>query len=238
MGWWWGVGLGFLRGGPLGALFGGAAQHLLSKAFAKRLDKMLPGLENREIFVASLVAIIFRVVNGAGSAEIRVVKQFFTKNLNYSSDDLSFVDEISKKVRSVRPDLAPIVADYKKASNNLYLSLPLALSYQTAIMGNRLDDDAQKLIFELSQLLGVSYETHDKIRKKYSLSVLKTPYSILEVPSTVSDEDLKIAYRKMVARFHPDRAQHDTGLSPELGHAKFLEIQKAYETLEKLRGLK
>ncbi len=238
MGWWWGVGLGFLRGGPLGALFGGAAQHLLTKAFTKRLDKMLPGLENREIFVASLVAIIFRVVNESGSAEIRVVKKFFKKNLNYSSDDLSFVDEISKKVRSARPDLMPIVTDYKKASNNLYLSLPLALSYQAAILGKGVDAEVQKLINELSQMLGVSYETHEKVRRKYSLPVLKTPYTILEVPSTASDEELKMAYRKMVARFHPDRVQHDSKLSPEMGHLKFLEVQEAYETLEKLRGLK
>jgi len=238
MGWWWGVGLGFLRGGPLGALFGGAAQHFLSKAFARRLDKMLPGLANREIFVACLVSIIFRVINRAGPAEVKAVKKFFTKNLNYSSEDLSFVDEISKKVFSVKPDLAPIVKDYKKASNNLYLSLPLALSYQASILGKGLDDEVQNLINDLAEMLGVSYETHGKIRKKYSLSELKTPYTILEIAATASDEEVKAAYRKMAARYHPDRAESSAELSHEAAHLRFLEIREAYEILEKQRGLK
>ena len=37
MSWWMGAGLGFLRGGPLGAVIGGTIEHFLGKKLKKKL---------------------------------------------------------------------------------------------------------------------------------------------------------------------------------------------------------
>ena len=46
MSWWMGAGLGFLRGGPFGAVVGGVAEHFLGKKLQKKLHKKLPGINN------------------------------------------------------------------------------------------------------------------------------------------------------------------------------------------------
>ena len=113
----------------------------------------------------------------------------------------------------------------------------LALSYQVALSGETLEKVTQDRISEVAKLLGVSYEEHDRIRKKYSLEMLATPYTILGLKNSASKEEIKQAYRQMVAKYHPDRVAHRGDDLAEDAHLKFLEIQSAYQELEHLRGI-
>ena len=66
MSWWVGAGLGFLRGGPFGALVGGVAEHFLGKKLQNKLRNTLPGIYNKGDFITCLVIILTRVgiING------------------------------------------------------------------------------------------------------------------------------------------------------------------------------
>ena len=55
---------------------------------------------------------------------------------------------------------------------------------------------------------------------------MRDPYTVLGVPKTVSEKDLKAAYRKLAKAHHPDQNQDD----PK-AHAKFAEISSAYDFL-------
>jgi len=61
------------------------------------------------------------------------------------------------------------------------------------------------------------------------------PYALLEVPRTASAEEIKTAYKRAVARYHPDKVTHLGKEFQELAHKKLLAIQQAYETLQKPR---
>ena len=65
------------------------------------------------------------------------------------------------------------------------------------------------------------------------------PYRVLgiEQKPNLTDGEIKKAYRKMVKKYHPDKL---TGLGDEHLHGakeKFQNIQAAYETIKKERGL-
>jgi hypothetical protein len=57
-------------------------------------------------------------------------------------------------------------------------------------------------------------------------------YTLLEVSPHASPEEIKAAYRRAVARYHPDKVAHLGPEFQELAHKKLLAIQQAYETLQ------
>ncbi len=60
---------------------------------------------------------------------------------------------------------------------------------------------------------------------------MRDPYEVLGVSPTASETELRVAYRKLVQRHHPD---HNDG-SPESAR-KFEEVQEAYARVRELRA--
>lgn len=59
------------------------------------------------------------------------------------------------------------------------------------------------------------------------------PYEVLGVSPEASLEEIRAAYRRLVAQYHPDKVQH---LGPEfqkLAHEKFVAVQQAYQRLKR-----
>jgi curved DNA-binding protein CbpA len=54
----------------------------------------------------------------------------------------------------------------------------------------------------------------------------KNYYEILEVEKDASEEEIKLAYRRLAKKYHPDLNKTD----PE-AKEKFIELQEAYDTL-------
>ena len=83
MSWWMGAGLGFLRGGPFGAVVGGVAEHFLGKKLQRQLHKSLPGIQKKGDFITCLVIVLTRVgtLHGPLSQnQMGVIHKFFLKN--------------------------------------------------------------------------------------------------------------------------------------------------------------
>ena len=239
MSWWLGAGVGFLRGGPVGALVGGSFEHFLTKKAKNTLKQGLPGICDQGLFVGCLVVALTRVAmvkNSVTQHDIAVIYNFFIKNLHYGREDLKYVDHFIAETRRVNPDLKPIVEQYRTASGNHYNLLLLALAYQILLFEDSLSEEAQQCINQLACFLGVSYEAHDRLRHKYSLEALKTPYTILGLKNSATVEEIKKAYRQLAGEYHPDRVAHKGEGFAEKAHLKFLEILSAYEELGKIHG--
>ena len=58
---------------------------------------------------------------------------------------------------------------------------------------------------------------------------MNDPYSILGVPRTASDEELKKAYRTLSRKYHPDANINNP--NKEQAEAKFKEVQQAYDQI-------
>jgi hypothetical protein len=61
----------------------------------------------------------------------------------------------------------------------------------------------------------------------------KDPFKILGVEPGASPDDIKAAYRKAVAKYHPDKVTHLGKEFQEMAHRKPVVIQRAYEVLMK-----
>ena len=62
---------------------------------------------------------------------------------------------------------------------------------------------------------------------------MSDPYSILGVPSSASDDDVKKAYHELARKYHPDN-YHDNPLS-DLAQEKMKEINEAYHSIMRMR---
>lgn len=240
MSWLLGAGMGFLRGGPLGAIVGGTVQHFFSKKVLKKINHGFPGVTDQGVFVTCLVVVLTKIATADGSldaSQVHVLHKFFKKNLHYDSEELKFIDKAIAETQRLNPGLGPFVEQYKKASQDHYNFLLLALAYQIALTGGSITPETQELINQLAEKLGVSYQGHDRIRKKYSLGNTRNPYTILGLDYSAGPEDIKKAYRQKVGQYHPDRVAHMGDDEMEDAHIRFLEIQQAFEALEKTRKI-
>ena len=61
-------------------------------------------------------------------------------------------------------------------------------------------------------------------------------YKILEIERTVTDAEVKKAYRTMAKKYHPDKLQHMDEAYQKGAEEKFRMVQEAYEQLQKERG--
>ncbi|MGP0630471.1 DnaJ domain-containing protein [Nitrospina sp. 32_T5] len=238
MSWLFGAGLGFLRGGPLGAVVGGVAQHFLSRKFQKLVRKSLPGVKNEPVFVGCIIVVMTKIAMIKGALlprEVETIYRFFVRNLNYREGDFDGINRVIRETYEKNPDLQPIVEQYKQSSESKYRALLLTLAYQVALVENSLSEETQKEINGLARLLEVSHERHNGIREQFSLDSLVTPYGILGVPVSATDEEIKRAYRRMAAQYHPDRVAHLGGEEVELAHIRFLQLQEAYKEIRRMR---
>ena len=65
---------------------------------------------------------------------------------------------------------------------------------------------------------------------------VNSDYLILEIQPSVSDEEVKKAYRRMAVKFHPDKVAALGDDVQKAANEKFQKVQSAYENVKKQRG--
>ena len=65
----------------------------------------------------------------------------------------------------------------------------------------------------------------------------KSAYLILEIDSSVTNDEVKKAYRKMAKKYHPDKVAHLGEELQELAEEKFKSVNKAYKDIKLERGM-
>ena len=70
-------------------------------------------------------------------------------------------------------------------------------------------------------------------KKTASSHIPKTPYEILGIGPNASKNEIQTAYKEAIKKYHPDKLSHLGEEFSNLANKKFLEIQKAHDTLMK-----
>jgi DnaJ like chaperone protein len=94
-----------------------------------------------------------------------------------------------------------------------------------------------KIIKEISILLGVSGVEYDSIQGMFKED-LESAYNVLGVSKSSSDQEIKIAYRKMANKYHPDKIAHLGDDFKDIAQDKFKSVSDAYQKIKKDRNIK
>lgn len=231
---WVGGGLGFVFGGPIGAILGVA------------LGSMLDGMESgkyayrgtpRGDFALSLLvlsAAVMKADQKIMKSELDYVRSFFLRQFgpDEGSRLISMLREILKQDINV-PEVSTQVGQYMDYSVKLQM---LHYLFGIASSDALYHPDEVQVIENISQYMGISQADYQSVKAMF----VKNPgwaYDVLEITSSATNEEVKKAYRELAKKHHPDKVGH---LGEDVRRAateKFQKINAAYEEVKKQRGM-
>jgi DnaJ like chaperone protein len=231
---WVGGGLGFVFGGPIGAILGVA------------LGSMFDGIDGqgyayrgtpRGDFAMSLLvlsAAVMKADRKVVRAELDYVRDFFTRQ--FGPDEGSRLILMLREILKQDIDVAGVSAQIGR-----YLEYPVKLQLLHYLFGIASADGAYQaeelnVLEEIAKYLGVTASDFQSVKAMFA----KDPgwaYQVLEVPETATNDEVKSAYREMAKKHHPDKVSHLGEDIRQAATEKFQKISAAYDEIKKSRGI-
>ncbi len=263
---WWGKLLGgafgFVLGGPLGAVLGAALGHSLDSG-VKQLELGGSGWSggDTERVQAAFFTAVFSVMGHLAKAdgrvsesEIQAARQIMDRmQLDESQRRLAM--GLFNQGKQDDFDLASVLAQFRQECSrrtNL-LQMFLEILIVTALADMELHANEQKVLYQVAESIGFHHRQFEQLLamavaqqryagKQYAAAQSKGPslkeaYQAMGIEPSVSDAELKKAYRRLMSQHHPDKLVAK-GLPEEmikLATEKTQEIRAAYEQIKRAR---
>ncbi len=235
---WIGGGLGWVFGGPLGAIAGFIVGTIIDNQTEVKgqsrgqSSKTTPGG-----FIVSLLVLTSAVMKADGKvtkAELDYVKQFFIRSFG--------VDEAQEALLMLRDLLKqniPVDDVCAQIKSNMDKHLRLQLFnflFGIALADGKVTQDEQLLLEHIAKRLGLSDEEYKSAKSSF-ISNADWAYELLELTPAATDEEIKKAYRKMAIKYHPDKVEYLGEDFKRAANEKFQKLNQAYDTIKKERNM-
>lgn len=236
---WIGGGIGFISGGPLGALLGyalGALADRLAEEGLPEADETGPQVSDFSAALLVLTAAVMKADGAPKKSELDYVKRFMIQNFGAekAKRQVLLLREIMKKDFSLRQVCIQIRQGIDHPSRLQMLHYLFGISRADG----HVSDQEISVIQLIANYLGISQKDFDSLLAMFKTDSKESPYLVLEVENTASVEEIKKAYRKMAVKHHPDKVAHLGEEVQKQAKEKFQRVQDAYEALRKEKGFK
>jgi DnaJ like chaperone protein len=235
---WIGGGLGFVMGGPLGAVLGFLAGSMVdnttvrTSTYTTSADRTTPGAFGMSLLV--LVAAVMKADGKVVKAELDYVKQFFVRQFGQSTarEALMMLRDILKQDIPVK-DVCVQISKNMDYSSRLQL---LHLLFNISVADTLIHPSEIEAIEKMSGYLGITSSDFFSIRNMF-VPETDSSYKILEIDRSASNEEVKKAYRRMAMKYHPDKVSHLGDKFRKTADEKFKKVNEAYEKIKKERNI-
>ena len=267
----WIVGfLGWVSGGPIGALLG----YFIGSAVDKFIDatRQLPGSdgsgyggytgrtggytqstgtyrqstgsrgytadEQRNSFFVSLLVLSSAVMKADGQvlpSERDCAREFIRRNFGDNA-----VDEAMRMLDSFNRQQVNIYSVGDQIASNMNYSQRLQLFHylvQIATSDGVFSKSEKSVLEAIGSVIRLNNSDVNSVIAMFYKENDESAYAVLGISPNATDDEVKAAYRRMAMKNHPDKV---ATLGPEVQKAaeeKFRQIQDAYETIKRQRGM-
>lgn len=238
-----GAAAGLALGGPLGALLGVVAGHYALDRDEKTRDANPfdpRGDTNRIGFTIGVIALGAKMAKADGFVsreEVNAFKQVF----NVPPEEMA---NVARMFDLARQDVAGY-EQYAQQIAGMFRGKPRVLEdlldglFYIAQADSVFHPKEEEFLHSVAVIFGFDEANWARIRAGHIGPVAGDPYTILGVAHTVTDDELKKAYRKLVRENHPDTLIAQ-GLPEEfvmVANGKIATINDAYDRIAKQRGI-
>jgi DnaJ like chaperone protein len=236
---WVGLGLGWALGGPIGGILGLAVGSIFDSGTSV-VTGQGSDIRSRTLrgdYAASLLVLIAAVMKADGrvmKSELDYVKRYFVSR--FGEDTAS---EAVVMLRDILKQEIPLMDVTQQLSQRLDYSYRLEMLhflFGIASADGSVSEAESVVIHRISEYMSISGSDFQSIRAMF-VSQTDASYKILEVEPTVSDEEVKKAYRRMAMKYHPDKVSHLGEDFKNVANEKFKKVQAAYDQIKKERGI-
>jgi len=238
--WLWG-GLGWAMFGPIGGIMGYALGSMSenTQGFHSSYRGYSEGVPTQAGDFGAAMLILFAAVMKADhelkKTELEFIKEFFIQQFNnqYAKDRMRLFREILKQDVPLKDVCLQIKTNMDYPSRLQMIHILFGLSQADG----HIHPLEVKVIHTIAGYMGVSGKDFDSIQAMFYQDTT-VAYKILEIAPEASDSEVKKAYRKMAAKFHPDKVHHLGVEFQKMAEEKFKTLNDAYTKIKKERGLK
>ena len=246
---WLGASLGWSLGGPIGGILGfvlgsfidGFSEVDLNKA--KQINQRTRSTDSGdfEISLLILAAVVIKADGKVNKTELDFVRKSFIGMYGKERADKAFKlfgGIIKKNDISTRQVCLQIREHMNHASRLQLLHFLFGIAKVDGLVSQAEIDTIKRI----SVYLYISNRDFESIKAMFHTAsstayTSNNAYKILEIDKKASDDEVKKAYRRLVKKHHPDKLRH-LGEEHQKGAVeKFRQIQKAYEQIQKERGM-
>ena len=229
--------VGFTLMGPIGALVGSVIGSRMSESRTSRRNPN--NFDHQVAFFAALFACFAKISKADGvvsKEEVQKIEEFISKKFNLDKEQRNFAINIFQKAKddnvSFEAYAKQLQSLLKQSPNSLLIFYELL--FELAMADGELHPAEEKILKKVPNIFKLPNNLFEELYEKY-VSNINDCYKILGVNSNMSFSEIRKVYLKKRKEFHPDMLI-SKGLPEELiekAKSKFIEIQEAYEELEK-----
>lgn len=235
------TGLGWSFGGPLGAIIGYAMGSLFSsnrpRVIRSEVTDTFGNTEEKRDFNVTLLVLSAAVMKADGNvkrSELDYVKRFFLQNFGQERAEsyIKMLREILEKEYDLY-EVSRQVGHYMDYSSRLQL---LHYLFGIANADGMISSEELGIVNTISDYMGITNSDFNSVKAMF-IKETDSAYKILGIDSSANDEEVKKAYREMAKKNHPDLVSNLGEEVRQAAEKKFQEINAAYESIKKQRGM-
>lgn len=240
---WLGAGLGFAVGGPIGSVLGyvvgnfieGFTKDDIERARTYSTTSASTQSGDFEISLLLLSAVVIKADGKIDQRELSYVRLHF-KNM-YGEERANHAFKLFKGfIKNNNVSTRQVCMQIRQNMTHATRLQLLHFLFGIAKADGAVIEAEVNAIKTIAGYLYINQHDFESIKAMFYDSS-ESAYKILEIEKTASDDEVKKAYRKMVKKYHPDKLQHLGEEHVKGAEDKFKQVQKAYEKIQKERGL-